>query len=322
MTPGAEDWSRQLQELADWTNGRAAATSAHLQRLVVAAGQGRLTPEALAAALPHYGEERGQRVYEELARAVATFLAGVQELVCRAGGDYLTRLVPVGAVRRLGPRPVALPPPATTDPAAWAGWYATFSARAGEQQVWLARLYGLMLEEVAAGRLPPEAAPAAADEFLRSSGPDYLTDLAERCAHLVASALAACDGAADDFFETVLGVTARDAGAVTEVVVHGSGPAGSTVIRSLLVENTRGEVAAVTCRADPAAPFGLSAEPERFELPPGGSRAVTVRVRLGHEATGQPVDAGIVTVRGQDERPLVVRVLAGVHAAPGGNAPG
>lgn len=301
------DWARRFQELADANSERSMESVANVQRLMLAVSRAQLTPDALSQALPRYGQEHGAEVYERLARLVASFLAGLQRILVRAGDEYLSSVVPEGPLRSLGPRAVSPPPPGDAGPAEWTAWYQLFAARAAEQQAWLTRLYGLMLNEVAAGRLSPDAVQYAATEFVRDRSGEYLAEIAELTSAFLREALEVADDSVDGLLAELLGDEVEPGG---ELVVEGSGPAGSSFSRGLAVANERDQPAAVSVSATAAAGFAVAVDPAGFDLAPGASRTVTVRLTLPAEPTAGTVDAGSVVVRREGEADLVVRLRA------------
>src|SRR6266545_6784440 len=212
--------------------------------------------------------------------------------------------------------PSMVPPP--PDPAGasdWTGWYQLFCAWVTEQQAWSARLYRVLLEEVAAGALRPEDVQASAREYLQRRLPDYLADMAELNAELVSDILAVADGSVDALSDVLVGRPdpgRSDPGPPDpeEMTIDVRGPAGSTASAALLIENSRREPAGVECVVTPAEGFGLVTAPMEFRLGAGESRAVAVRVALPAEPSSEPRAAGSVIIRGQGDRDLVVRVSA------------
>lgn len=304
------DWTRRFQELADANTERSMESVANVQRLMLAVSRAQLTPDALAEALPRYGQDHGAEVYERLARLVASFLAGLQRILVRAGDEYLSSVVPDGPLRGLGPRAVSPPPPSDAGPAEWTAWYQLFAARAADQQAWLTRLYGLMLNEVAAGRLSPDAVQYAATEFVRDRSGGYLAEIAELTSAFLREALEIADDSVEGLFAEVLG---EEVEVASELIVDVAGPPGSTLERGLAVDNERNERATVSCSATPADGFAMAVDPGRFELEPGASRTVAVRVTLPGEPADGPMEAGAVVVRREGEADLVVRVRAAVE---------
>lgn len=305
-----EDWARRFQELADANTERSMESVANVQRLVLAVSRAQLTPDALADALPRFGQEQGPEIYERLARLLASFLAGLQRVLVRAGDEYLSSVVPSGPLRSLGPRAVSPPPPGDAGPAEWTAWYQLFAARAADQQAWLTRLYGLMLNEVAAGRLSPDAVQYAATEFVRERSGEFLAEIAELTSAFLRQALEIADDSVDGLFAQLFG---DEVAPGAELVVEVSGPPGSTSTRGLAVDNERDDRAVVSCSATAADGFVLAVEPSSFELGPGASRTVSVRVTLPPAPAGGPVEAGTVVVRKEGEEDLVVRVRAVVE---------
>lgn len=304
------DWIQRLQEMANQTSERSTASLATIQRLLVAVGQAQFAPESLATALPRFGQEHGAEIYDRLTRLTATFLADLLTLVGRSSGDYLMALVPSRRIVDAGPRPIVPRPPDYGGQADWTAWYQLFGARVSEQQAWVARLYRVLLDEVAAGRLAPDAVQSAGGTFVRERLPEMLADIAELTSNFLTAALSVADDSVEELFGALFGEVLTE-----ELVINARGAVGTTFTSGLLVESARAEVTTVSCEVAAAPGFRLSATPVEFNLAPGESRIVTVRVVLDDEPTDGYVSAGTVVIRGQGERDLVVRVRAHVEDA-------
>jgi hypothetical protein len=138
--------------------------------------------------------------------------------------------------------------------------------------------------------------------------------MAELNADLVSDVL----GVADDNLERLADALVHDP--QDALVVDVRGEIGTAVVVSLVVENSRSEIALVRCEPAALDGFALGAEPTTFELAPGASRAVSIRVGLPSTPAMEALEAGTVTIRGQDERDLVVWIRATVEA-PAGEIP-
>lgn len=319
MTAAAatEDWIRRLQSLANDTVERSSASTANLQRLLAAVAAPGFSQEALAAELSRFGQEHSAETYQRLAELWVRFLSRSLRLVASYRDDYLRGLLPPARIAAAGPPPAVPPPPHSNGQLEWAGWYALFSAWVTEQQAWSARLYKVLTDEVASGALSPDAVQAAARAYLEARLPDYLADTAELNADLVCDMLSVADASVDALSEALLGPPPAD-----ELTVDVRGAAGAIASTTLLVENNQAEPARVDCLITPADGFNLATAPMSFRLAAGESRPVAVHVTLPAEPTGGALPAGTITIRGQGDRELVVRVRARGEApgGPGGAA--
>ena len=138
--------------------------------------------------------------------------------------------------------------------------------------------------------------------------------MAELNTDLVSDVLGVADDSLERLADALIG---NDAAQVADsVVVDVRGNVGTTVAVSLVVENSRPAPAEISCDDAPIDGFALESNPRQFRLDPGGSEPVSIRVGLPSTPTQDPVDAGTVTIRGQDERDLVVWIRAEVDALP------
>jgi hypothetical protein len=211
----------------------------------------------------------------------------------------------------LGEPPPVPRPPAGADPTEWAAWYLGYVAWTAQQQVWTARVYQLIQDEVSAGALPGHAAGAASEAVLRDQLPGYLADLAEAGLDLVEDGLGTADESMRALIEALLG---RPVATDLTVSVHGL--AGTIARTELAIENNRGEPAEVECQVRPADGVGLAVQPSRFQLAAGQAERVSIRVALPDAAPAGSLPAGTIYVAGYGETPLRVQVLATVSEPP------
>ena len=199
-------------------------------------------------------------------------------------------------------------PPASTDAVVWTAWYQRYATWVSDQQAWSSRLLTVVREEVAAGRLRSDTMQTSARRYVERRLPDYLVAMAELNADLVSDVLSV----ADETLERLADALVKDTS--DQLTVDVRGEAGGAVVVSLVVENSRPEAAVVRCESAPTGGFSLESDPALFSLDPAESRPVSIRITLPSTPTSGSVDAGTVTIRGQDERDLVVWIRAGVDA--------
>ena len=118
-------------------------------------------------------------------------------------------------------------------------------------------------------------------------------------------------GVADESLERLADALLGDAG-LDDLVIDVAGETGSMVAVALAVENSRPDPAVISCETRAVNGFALDVTPRQFPLDPAETRQVSIEVGLPAGAAGPPTDAGSVTIRGQDERDLVVRIVARV----------
>jgi hypothetical protein len=302
------DWTERLRSLVDQTVERSSASTANLERLLVAAVAPGVNPEEWTSELTRQSGEHGTEAYRELSEVTTRFGSESLRVVARYLDAYLRELVPPGQAGRVG-KPPAMPlPPASTDALAWTAWYQRYATWVSDQQAWSSRLLTVIREEVAAGRLRSDAMQTSARRFVEQHLPDYLVAMAELNTDLVSDVL----GVADETLERLADALVKDTS--DQLAVDVRGEAGSAVVVSLVVENSRPEAAVIRCEGAPKEGFGLASDPAIFSLDPAESRPVSIRVTLPSTPTSGAVDAGTVSVRGQDERDLVVWIRATIDA--------
>jgi hypothetical protein len=307
----APDWTDRLKSLVDQTVERSTASTASFERLLVAAVAPGVDPERWASELTRQTGERGPEAYRELSEVTARFTSESFRLMARYLDEYLRELVPSDRAGQVGMPPAMPLPPVSTDALAWSSWYQRYATWASEQQAWSSRLLTVVRDEVAAGRLHSDVLQQSARRYVEHRLPDYLVASAELNADLVADVLGVADDALERLADALIG--REDGGAL---VVDVRGEAGAAVAVGLVVENSRSEAAAIRCEAAPVTGFALDATPATFTLAPHESRPVSITVQLPSRPTDGAVDGGSVTIRGQDEHDLVVRIRATADAPP------
>jgi hypothetical protein len=138
--------------------------------------------------------------------------------------------------------------------------------------------------------------------------------MAELNTDLVSDVLGVADDSLEQLADALIGGDVVDV--ADSLVVDVRGGVGTTVAISLVVENSRPEPAAISCEEAPIDGFVLASSPHQFRLDPEQSRPVSINVGLPSTPTQGPTEAGTVTIRGQDERDLVVWIRAEVDSPP------
>jgi len=308
---GAPAWNDRLQSLIDETVDRSTASTANFGRLLAAATGPGMNPDSWTAELTRQGTEHGPEAYRRLNDVTTRFFSESLRLVARYLDAYLRDLVPSGHIGRVGSPPAMPLAPLSSDTVAWTAWYQRYASWITEQQAWSARLLGVMREEVANGRMRSDAMQSSAREFVQRQLPDYLLDMAQLNTELVSDVL----GVADESLERLADALLGDAG-FDDLVIDVAGETGSVVVVALAVENSRADPAVISCETRAVNGFALDVTPRQFPLDPAETRPVSIEVGLPSGPAGPPTDAGSVTIRGQDERDLVVRIMARVDEPP------
>jgi len=303
-------WTERIKSLVDDTVERTTASTLKLERLLLAASAPGVDAQAWTDELTRFGTDIGPGTYQQLSEITVGMTSEALRLVARYLDAYLRALVPDEYAGRVGAPPSMPPAPASADTLAWTSWYQRYATWASEQQAWSVRLINVLREEVAEGRLQPDSVQRLSRAFLETTLPDYLLDMAELNIGVFADVL----GVADESLERLASALVIDEEPDSLVIdVHGE--AGATVSVSLMVENHRRQAATITLENIPLDGFTLATSPSRFDLDPAESRPVSIGVGLPEEATSGPTEAGSVVIRGQDERDLIVHILAEAEPA-------
>jgi hypothetical protein len=304
-------WTERLRSLVDETVERSTASTLTFERLLLAASAPGVDPQAWTDELTRLGAELGPETYQQLSEITVRLTSEALRLVARYLDAYLRALVPDGYAGRVGVPPTMPSAPASADTMAWTAWYQRYASWASEQQAWSVRLLNVLRDEVAAGRLRADILQTSSRAFLEGGLPDYMLAVAELNMGVFADVLAAADQSLERLASALLPDEEPDS-----LVIDVHGQIGTTVSVSLVVENRRLEPATITIENVPLDGFTLATTPSRFELEPDESRPVAIGVGLPAEATPGQTEAGSVIIRGQDERDLIVRILAEVDATP------
>jgi hypothetical protein len=305
------DWTERMRGVVNDTIERSSKSTANFQRLLASMAAAGINPEFLTDELTRQGQQHGLDAYQRFAELLTRFTSGALAIVIGYRDEYLSELIPTDLLSSVGPPPAVPSPPNHSDPAGWAGWYQSCAAWFTQQQAWSSRVTQLLVNEVSSAKLRPEAIQTSANAFLQRRLPHYLADMAELNADLVSDVLGIADTSIDAVAGSILGDQGRD-----EMTVEVQGVAGTTVRAGLIAENSRSESALISCSAVADDGFGLTTAPREFQLGPGESRRVAIRVALAAEATRGRVEAGTVTIHGQGDNDLRVRVMALVEAPP------
>ena len=308
------EWTQRLRSLVDETVERSTTSTANFGRLLAAATAPGVDPELWANELTRQGTVRGPEAYRQLTQITSRFMSESLRMVAHYLEAYLRDLVPEGQAGRIGSPPAMPLAPLSSDTLAWTAWYQQYATWVTEQQAWSSRLLTVVREEVAAGRLAPDVVQTSARGFLARQLPEYLVAMAELNTDLVSDVLGVADDSLEQLADALIG--GNPAHVADSLVVDVRGGVGSTVAISLVVENSRPEPAAISCEEAPIDGFALEPTPHEFRLDPDQSRPVSINVGLPSAPTQGPTEAGTVTIRGQDERDLVVWIRAEVDALP------
>jgi hypothetical protein len=252
-------------------------------------------------------QQRALDSYQEASAINARAVSRTSQLASEYQNDYISGLLPAGRVAAIGRPPKAPAPPQNGDAAEWLLWYQRSSAWASEQQVWNARLYRYLLDEVSAGGLNAEAVNSYGQSFVRARLPEYLAELAEAVVDAFCDMLTVANDSVDRLADAVLGTDGA-----AELTVDLRGSPGAILSTALVVDNNRGQDATVQCVAAPTDGFRIGVEPSQVDVAAGGSQKIVIDVTLPDEPTDGPVQAGIVTVTGHDDVGVAVLLQVAV----------
>jgi len=308
------DRAQRLQAVANDLVDHIAATTYQVQRLLTAFAASRAWPQEVAAELTRFGQAEGSDAYRRLAELNARFLVRAMLVGSVHGNQFVRDMLPPHRLTEVGEPPTVPDPPSIADPTAWTSWYMRYGTWTVQQQAWTARAYQILRDESGSGLAHPAGARDAGQLLLHHRLNEYLADLSELGLGLIRDGLSATDDSVRALSDVALGEpTAR------EVRVEASGQIGTVARVDLAIENNRPEPADVRCSVDPADGLALAVTPTRFHLAPGQTERVSIRVDLPDAPTDGSISAGTVTVRGDGDETLLVRIRATAVTVPPGN---
>jgi hypothetical protein len=297
--------AERLQAGADELWERVAATTYQIQRLLTALAAGGAPAEEVAAELTRFGQVEGPDAYRRLAELNLRYLVRAMLVGSAHGNEFLREMLPPHRRSEVGEPPAVPDPPAVGDPTAWTSWYVRYGTWAVRQQAWTARAYQILRAEGGSGLTPPDGRRDAGQLLAQERLNDYLADLSELGLELMRDGLSATDESVRALSDAVLGEPAA-----REVTVEARGQVGTIARADLAIENNRRQPADVRCSVDPADGLALAVTPAQFQLPPGRTERVSIRVGLPDAPTDGSIPAGTITVRGYGDETLLVRVRA------------
>jgi hypothetical protein len=308
------DWRAALQDLTAKAAESYARSVTHSQDLLARVYRGELTPMTFQEQLPGFFNERGTKFYNELARLSFDFFNGFMALNTKYSNEYYRGLMP----EFVEPEP-ARTPGDSGEVFDWTRLHQIFNSHMAEQNQRGAAGYHLLMEKIGRGELSATAVQDYARRFSQEHGADYARDAAELNFGFFDGMLRLNQRYHDDLFSrlTYGGNGAHTAEVPAEpVYVEISGPVGSIVSTSLVIENTTGERSDVTCAvsqfrsvdgAGPAFDAPVEVEPAGFSLRADEDRTVTIRLQLRADlfAAGRACAATLMVRRQADQDTLV-----------------
>ena len=299
-----------LQIRADAALDELATSMFNVQRLLMALAAASASPQQLAADLTRYGELQGPDIYQQFSDLSQRFLSRSLLVASAYASECLRNMVPPHRRAEVGEPPAVPQPAGRADPSELAAWYARFGAWAAQQQAWSARVYQVLRDEVAAGRMSPDAARTSGQSFVQAGLPGYLSDMAEISMDLIAGGMSAADASVRGLSDAL-----QQEPSARELTVEMHGRPGTMASTELAIENNRTDPAEVVCIATPMAGSRLAIEPARFHLAPGQTERVRIRLDLPDTPTDGSVPAGTISVAGSGDTTLLVHVRATAAAA-------
>jgi hypothetical protein len=287
--------------------GRLATALLDAQRVLLAFPA--MPAEEVNAHLARYAQETLPNAYRDLAEGAARYAVDASLVGAAYATEWLEAALPPERRAVLGAAPPAPQPPPTADPTSTLGWSVLVSTWWTQHQLWLARAFSALQEEVAAGRVDDAAVREATRQFLEDRWPDYVAAVTGLTTDLVSDSVAVVDETVRATAEHV-GTPPR-AAPVTTVTLDAT--AGAEAVGVLEVASSRPDDAVVDCRVREAPGSGLRVEPDLFRLAPGASRRLTVRAHVPSGAAPGTTVLGEVEISGHDEAPVVLRVHAEVR---------
>lgn len=304
--PPEEEWIRRLQVAAREAVDRVTESTATLQRVLAAATASGISPQQIADEATRFGQTTGATAVQDIAIINSRTWARVADIALRYQNDYLAGMISADRSAEIGAPPIPPSPPPRSDSADWMWWYQRTGAWSTDYQLWINRVYGALIEQ--AGDLSDGAATRRGADFVRDKLPAYIADLAETGIATFCDLLEIGDQSAQRLVEEVLG--APD---VVQLTLEIAGTAGSTVTRTIAIDNHHSEAATVRCRTSAEPGFEIVVTAQDIQVKADAPQELTVFVTLPEEPTHGTVNAGMVRVM-SDRDDVEILILCQVRS--------
>ena len=271
-----------------------------------------LSPEDVQRQFQAYLQDQATPSTRELVELSVGLLAGLLYAEAKYREALLDGLLPPEA---------PLPPPPAPASADVMEWFQALSTYATQQSSQAIARHQRLVDAVAKGEIPPAQMQEQGRRFLETHAPDLLNEVMQLGLGFVGRLQQSSATLTDGLYDRVLGKEAQAASAVPDPPVYMdlTGPAGTVADASLVIENTRAEPAAVTCRVSEfaARAFGrrfrapVEISPAQVTLEPGEQREITVRLPLDAAMFAPGADyVATLQITGAGEHDFVVHLLA------------
>src|SRR4051794_39171186 len=280
--------------------------------------RGELTPTILQDLMPSFVEARGASYAAELAELSMKFFSGLVELGTTYSSGLVEAVTPGVAVDGATPQ---MPP---LDPADWSGWFQQLTDYAGQHGATAVGAYQALLDQVAAGEVPPTQLQQASTRYIEEQLPEQLRLLVRLCFELLNGLNDIRTRYSEEYLDGVLATTAGPEADPAPFALDLVAPLGEMASASITVSNTRDEPSVIACsvsdvrRSDGVGPAfrpDLALAPQKVELAAGEEVALTISILLRPpEFEPGPMYVGAARVSGRDD--VVMEVPLRIRATP------
>jgi hypothetical protein len=304
------EWGARFQELTGEAGHMATRSLRRYQELLERVARRELSPEDVQRQFQAYLQDQATSSTRELVELSVGLLAGLLYAEAKYREALLDGLLPPEA---------PLPPPPAPTGADVMEWFQALSTYATQQSSQAIARHQRLVDAVAKGEIPPAQMQEQGRRFLETHAPDLLNEVMQLGLGFVGRLQQSSATLTDGLYDRVLGKEAQ-AAAVPDPPVYMdlTGPAGSIAEASLVIENTRAEPAAVTCRVSEfaARAFGrrfrapIEISPAQVTLDAGEQREITLRLPLDAAMFAPGADyVATLQITGAGEHDFVVHLL-------------
>jgi len=319
----ANDVALSIPDFAAKATENYARFVAQAQEFLAKVYRGEVAPAALQQQLPEFLQERGSAYYLELQQICFQFFRSLMDLSATYGDDFFRGLLPDMPSSDAQPF-VAVP----QDLHDWTHLGQKFSSHVVDQNGRTLLRYQHLLRKIASGELSTVTVQEYSREFSNGRNPEYARKVADANAQFFDGLLRLNQHIIDDLFKYLdpePNSSSRDGRSLETLTMELTGPSGSTVSASLMVENKQPGACDVSCSvSDFRSPDGsgptfraaVAIEPLDLRLLPEETRTVSVRLALDPNlfAIGRTYMATLI-VKGQSEQDILVFLTARATAS-------
>ena len=277
---GSAEWPVLYSQYLTRTASQSARTLELFQEVMDCVARNELASTVLQDALPSFVQARGATYTNQLTEISLRFFSGMIQFSSAYSDELAALVIPEATLSPLQPPQFDMADPSK--------WYQQLNDYASQLTTRAMTAYQLLLENVAAGTVPPTRFQEVSSTYVERHLPEHLRRLGTLYFGVLNGLNDLRSGFEEEFLTGVL-ASAKRVDQETPFVLTLSAPLGEIASASMSMANTENELAIIRCavndirRADGVGPAfipKLIVTPDELRLRPGDEASLTLSLRL------------------------------------------